>query len=494
VRSDLTQAELLALEYDLCRRNPLYWIKHYGYIRDERTGAEFGPGLSLWSGTDGAAGQFDFAAHYSNGDDIELLKARQLGASWLAENLDVWELMFNPRVRLAIIDKNEQDAFDHIARMRLIYEKQPPYLVRDREPLLGKDSKGEFGLGNRSDYSLIRSYPCTAGTTRGPAVKRVRLEEYAYYQNADAVLAAVHAATADSGGQVVGISTANGEGTPHHKRWLEASAGRSGAMPVFWPWHLHPDRDEAWYERTRAKYPSLALFMQEFPATPEEAFIASGAAYFNRDDIENSYEPMPPIEQPWPGVSIYADYQRGGTFYITGDTADGGGDACSASVRRVCPDTGKIEQVAHLHSYDWDAGGFADHIAVIGKRYGYPLVVLEREGYGMKVYERLRSAWSYPSLYVHDDGKDGHPTTSTTRPWMLADLSQVMRDLGWLIHSEQSYRELRAFAWIKNKPQAPEGQHDDCVMDEAVAARVIPRLVAASNYTPPEPVGVNLYD
>jgi len=473
--------ELLALEYDLCSHDALYWITNYGYIKDERTGKEYGPGLDLWPGVGGYPGQADFVLAYAAGMDIEDLKARQLGKSWLAENIDFWDILFHKCIRLAIIDKNEPDAWDHIERIKLIYNKlaadeQRRFILAGRSPLSGKDSKGEFALGNRDDYSLIRSYPCTAGATRGPAVKRVRLEEYAFYPNVDAVLAAIHATTADTGGQVVGISTGNGEGTPHHKRWLDATSGKSGAQPMFFPWYLRPDRDEEWYRKTRAKYPSEALFKQEFPATPDEAFMASGSAYFNKQEIDDCYREMEPIDQPYPGWNIYAGYEVGGCYYISGDTADAGGDACSASVRCVSDET--CEQVAHIHSYDWDSGAFADQLADLGKRYGYPMIVLEREGYGMKVYERLRSTWHYPKLYVHDDGKDGLPTTSVTRPMMLGDLAIAKRELRWIEHSPQTYAEQVAFAWIKGKPQAPAGMHDDCVMDSAVGARVLPKMVS----------------
>lgn len=473
--------ELLAYEYDLCRCDPIYWITNYGYIRDEQTGIEFGPGLTLWDGVRGYPGQRDFTADYANGVSLNALKGRQIGLSWLAENIDLWDILFHARIRLGIIDKREDDAYKHIARLRMIYEAQPFFLTAQRQPYRGHDSKHEFALGNKGDYSVIESHPCTAAAARGVAAKRIRMEEPAFYQNLADVLAAVKAATADNDAQLVEITTANGEGTIHHARWLDSVAGRNSLKPMFLPFDTRPGRDEAWREKQLRDYTSRELGLQELPASPEEAFLAAGSKYFNRQEIDDCYYEMEPIDQPYPGWSIYAGYEGGGTYFISGDTSDAGGDACSASVRHISGET--CEQVAHIHSYDWDSGAFADQLADLGKRYGYPMIVLEREGYGMKTYERLRSTWKYPRLYVHEDGRDGLPTTQQTRPMMLSDLAIAKRELRWIEHSPQTYAEEVAFAWIKGKPEAPAGMHDDCVMESAVGARVLPKM-ASQTYMP----------
>jgi len=294
----LTDAEMWDLEFTLCMDDRLYWLQHYGYIRDERTGTEFaGDGiiayldsigkshnlqpLILWPGVRGWPGQLDVAAAYAAGEDINVLKARQLGVSWLFEDIDAGDIMFMDNIRLGIIAQTEPYSFAHIARIRMVLDHQPPFLMRKR-PAIGYQSKSQFGLLNPDTgaVSLVESYVATSGASRSIAAKRVRLEEFAFYENPGQVLTAVVGVAADTGGQVVPVSTGNGPGSEHHRLWIEGEKGASGFRNVFMPYDTRPDRDEAWYSETLAKMQDPRRMSQEFPREPNDAFVThTGAIY-----------------------------------------------------------------------------------------------------------------------------------------------------------------------------------------------------------------------
>ena len=74
-------------------------------------------------------------------------------------------------------------------------------------------------------------------------------------------------------------STANGEGNYYHAEWERASEGRSVYKPRFFGWQEFYSAE--WVEEKRKEFPSEKMAGQEYPYSPEEAFITSGSPYFN---------------------------------------------------------------------------------------------------------------------------------------------------------------------------------------------------------------------
>jgi len=54
---------------------------------------------------------------------------------------------------------------------------------------------------------------------------------------------------------------------------------------MFFPWSATEDRDDAWYEEKRQSMLPWQL-AQEYPTTPEEAFVKSGNPVFDLDMLE----------------------------------------------------------------------------------------------------------------------------------------------------------------------------------------------------------------
>lgn len=286
------------MEYLACKADPLYFLRHYGYIRDERTGTIHGPGLALWPGVRGHAGQDDLARVYGGPDHMVGLKGRQVGYSWIAGNLDFHAVNFEENVRAAIVDKNMPDALKHVERIHMIHKSVPPFLVRKRQPI-GHQKKSEFALMRGNDLSLIESHVSNERAARGITAKRIRLEELAFYENAVDVLTAVMGTAADTGASVKIISTANGvsgRGLPFYEAWMNAAYTR-----LFSPWDTRPDRDRAWYERTLALMGgNQSLMDQEYPTEPQDAFQASAGLIFPMFDLRVHVQEFDPI----PGLPL----------------------------------------------------------------------------------------------------------------------------------------------------------------------------------------------
>ena len=67
--------------------------------------------------------------------------------------------------------------------------------------------------------------------------------------------------------------------------WVGATTGANKFEPMFYPWSATEDRGESWYqEKVESMLPwQLA---QEYPTTPEEAFVKSGNPVFDLDILQ----------------------------------------------------------------------------------------------------------------------------------------------------------------------------------------------------------------
>lgn len=148
---------------------------------------------------------------------------------------------------------------------------------------LGSDNKGM--ITNATNHATF--YIGTAGAKvggRGGSARNVHFSEAAFYQDTEMLKASeMILATAQQVPQGRGMifieSTANGEGNFYHAEWERASEGRSVYKPRFFGWQEFYSED--WVLEKRKEFPNEKLAGQEYPYTPEEAFITSGSPYFD---------------------------------------------------------------------------------------------------------------------------------------------------------------------------------------------------------------------
>lgn len=221
------------------------------------------------------------------GEWLWILKARQLGITWLMAAYVVWLVTFHERRTIAILNQDKEYAEDFISRIRLIYTLLPD----DMHQPLGVDNKTrmEFlGTGG-----LVRAFAASTKSARSLTADLVVFDEAAFIEVVRAgILRAARAAAAPTlergRGQMVALSTSAGPRGDFYETFQDASAGKSRFKAIFFPWSAHPDRDQAWYDKESAQHESDPLYMKrEYPRSPEEAFeSAEGRVYplFVRSD------------------------------------------------------------------------------------------------------------------------------------------------------------------------------------------------------------------
>lgn len=230
---------------------------------------------------------------------IIILKARQLGITWLCCAYALWLCIFHKGKTVLAFSQGQEEADEIIRRVKVMYERLPNAMLV-LLPKLIKDNTSELKWGNGS---RVKAFPATKKAGRSFTASLVLMDETAWMEWGEQLYTAVKP-TVDNGGQLIVFSTANGEDNIFYRIWSEAEKGLNEFKAVFLPWSVHPKRNADWYAKTEREYPSSALMRQEYPATPEEAFTNTGAERFLASMLwwDNCLEALAPLSNREPLV------------------------------------------------------------------------------------------------------------------------------------------------------------------------------------------------
>lgn len=225
----------------------------------------------------------EVAQRLEAGDNLILLKARQLGISWLAAAYMVWRAQEYGATILAL-SQGQIESYELLRKCRSIAE-----LALAGVGELIKDNNGELGF---TGGGRILALPATQRAGRGYTASLVVADEAAFHPWAAENYAAYWPTIAD-GGQALIISTSAGQGGWFYEMWEAAETGTVPFSPMFIGPFARPDRDDAWWARTVAAYAALpAELAREYPRTAADAFQArSGLVYGMAADGVRLFDP-----------------------------------------------------------------------------------------------------------------------------------------------------------------------------------------------------------
>lgn len=230
-----------------------------------------------------------------------ILKGRQQGASTYTEGRFYWLTSMNTG-KTAYILTHEDKATQNIFGMARRYHDLMPDPMR---PATSAANANELAFSVRQSKYMVGTAG-SKGTGRSSTVQYFHGSEVGFWPNAEDHLAGVGQAVPDlPGTEIILESTANGIGNAFHGMWQDASRGRGQYIPIFVPWFWQPeystpieasiglDSEESDYAARyglsneqmawrRQKITDdfrgdVALFDQEYPATPALAFRRSSA-------------------------------------------------------------------------------------------------------------------------------------------------------------------------------------------------------------------------
>jgi hypothetical protein len=340
-----------------------------------------------------------------------------------------------------------------------MYDRLPDWLkVRG----FGVDNDHEWELSNGS---RVLAFPTTAGDSYTATLAIV--DEADLVPDLDRLMRAVKP-TIDAGGRMVLLSRADKSNpqSPFKRIYRGARLGQTDWVPVFLPWYARPDRDSAWIEAQRKdifhRTGSVDDLHEQYPAIDTEALAPRALdkriapAWLHQCYQECSpLAQLPPGSPAIPGLEVYIRPQRGRTYVLGADPAEGNptsDDSALAVLDRV---TG--EEVAALAG-KFQPAVFAAHVDAIGTWYGGADVLVERNNHGHAVL-----------LWLHDhsrlllaqglDGKAGWLSNAKGKAMMYAQAADAFRESQTVLHSFATFTQLASIEG--SSLRAPEGEPDD---------------------------------
>jgi hypothetical protein len=475
----------------------LYFCKTYWWIRHPRRGRIK---FELYSS------QITAVKMWIEEDNSIILKARQIGWSTLVATFVLWETFGYSDRAIIMLSKGEREAVKLLNKSKYGYRFLPEWMKFRGPPMNPTQTKMEF-----SNESILESLPSASDPARGESVYRVVVDEMAFLPNSEEAYSSIEPIT-DNGGRSIVLSTAKGEGNLFHRLWVEATEELNRYLPMFFPWHAN-GRDQAWYDAKKAELPDWQM-AQEYPDTPEEAFLKSGRPVFAAEVLAK-VEPVIPLRRgfldrhrSWGFVDDPAgplqvwEWPDGEARYALGaDVAEGFEHGDFSSVHIINCKTGVV--VAHWHGHI-DADLLATEVILpLGRLYRNALVGVESNNHGLVTLKYLQEK-KYRPLYMQRSPRYkkakptdilGWRTTQITKPVAIDELNQSIRDGGVHLLDKSTLSELRSY--VRDDAGRMSGSpFDDRVMSLAIANQMV-RYVFLPKYEPqtePGPGSMHWYE
>ncbi len=208
------------------------------------------------------------------------LKARQIGWTTLIAAHQFWLAFFKEDQNIIDLSRTEREAVLLLRKTKYGFKHLPDWMLeRGPTQLVEHQQRMVFSNG-----SQVTSMPSASDPARGESASLVVVDEWAFLPNPEEAWASIEP-VADVGGRIIGLSTANGSGNFFHHLWTGAVTGNNRFDAMFFPWSASEDRDESWYESKKQSMLPWQL-AQEYPTSPEEAFVRSGNPVFDLDVLD----------------------------------------------------------------------------------------------------------------------------------------------------------------------------------------------------------------
>lgn len=482
-----------------------------------------------------------------------ILKARQEGVSTVIGALCYWWTATHRYTSSAIV-AHRQDAANNIYAMFKRYYDNSSRIFRPKRKYLTKtdglvfddprSKPGEERAGEgRGLKSEVKTFVASTSTGRSNTIQFLHASEVAFWENpAETVSGLMQTVPSLPNTFVFLESTANGVGDYFYETWQAAMRGDSVFKPLFFAWWEHDEyefnvpshfkikADEEdlvalmreneipeknirrklvwwrWKQKEFAANPDKLY--QEYPATPEEAFIASGRPRFhmktltdmrkisdlpenkpkyyyldkmNRNSVV-AQEVVVTISASAPALKIWDLPAPDEEYVIGADTAEGleinaagkQGDYSVATVIRKRDAKVVARWRGHI-----DPDLFGEELFTLGVFYNNALIGVESNNHGLTTISSLKRLY-YRNIYRRERGMEewfeestarlGWQTNSKTKPLMIDSLATAIRE-GVIIDLDSTFiNECMTYVVDENgRTNAQVGCFDDTVIATAIA-------------------------
>ena len=451
-----------------------------------------------------------------------ILKARQQGISTYCAGRVFWKTYFTPHARSVVMahDSATSDALFNMSRniIRNMDSLYKPTELRSNakeivisSPHFKKDATGEKPV---SSYRLYTAGSPEAGRGTTPTI--AHLSEIAFWQHDEKILAGLFQGISEAPGtEVILESTANGAQGEFYRLWRGALEGENEYTPIFLPWfttseyYREPPEDfersseeellvedhnlnngQLYWRRLKIAEGGELKFRQEYPATPDEAFITAGKSVFAMDKLKKLLPAEPDKRMIFDFNSFTWEASKDGNldiwefpdwdsnYILAADVALGVGQDYSAA---VVMDTDRKVIALYRDNYI-DPSKFGDLLFYLGRYYNNALLTVESNSMGVATLSRL-AQMNYINLYKQtkisaiskEEGTvPGFRTTQVTKPHIIGNLKNAVENDDIWIASRTIIQELKDYVSTDSgRTEAAPGCHDDTIMATAIALETL---------------------
>lgn len=304
--------------------------------------------------------------------------------------------------------------------------------------------------------------------------------ELAFWDKPEEKMLALESAVPRNG-LLVCESTPAGIGNLYHRMWMAENNGY--VKKEYGWWWLYSEEE---IEEIKKRINDPMRFAQEY----QLEFLSTGRPVFNAqmvkrlmqknvlkvgDVVKNEDGTTHFVTEREDGLRMYYPPRPGATYVAGADVAEGvtGGDYSTCTI--FDRETGEEVAMYRGHMAPDKFGGVLN---TWGRMYNNALMVVEINNHGISTITTLRNLM-YPQLYFRPAKFDtmgtswterlGWKTTKSTRPLMIDDLNEVLREGSLILHSEEVYNEMFTFIFDDNSNMiTPSGFKDDLIFSCAI--------------------------
>lgn len=463
------------------------------------------------------------------GMDI-ILKSRQQGMSSLILAMFALDFIMIENIKCVVISHEA-------AATKRLFDRVKYYLESIKRTFPGElpytlKYNSRFELTNTQKNSTF--YIGTAGARafgHGDTINNLHVSEISRWENQETTMLGLLQAVPKSG-KIFIESTANGFGNYFYNLWIK-NYDKPGATfkGHFIPWFETPEYQMEWKNQEFGEYELELLnkfhltkeqmmwrrwkidqinddpedpihFQEQFPSTPEEAFIVSGNPvwsptllkwYMLKTDKPKivggliGYNPITIEENNKGFLKIWKHPNEFHAYVIGADVSEGKMVAEGEDSRETdysCAqviDQNTYEVVAEWHGR-LEPDLFGREVEKLGRYYNDALVAVERNNMGISTLIALRDLF-YPHMYYRErfgliadklTTELGWVTDHSTKEMAISDTTRLLRDKRLWVYSDKLVEEMSSFVRDANgNARAVASAHDDRVMAFLIACEML---------------------
>ena len=403
---------------------------------------------------------------------VIILKARQIGFSTAITGFLYHKTIMTPGMNTVLIGYNTDMAAELLDKVKMFLATTP----EEVRPTVHYNSKYEISFPKLNSKIIV--LPSSENVGRGYTIHACLLTELAMWERAEEKMAAIENAVPKDGLLVI-ESTPRGVGNMYHRIWMTPENGYAKKEYGWW-WAYNEEE----IEMIRKRMNDPQRFAQEYSLE----FLSSGRNVFDAELIKSlrseiwdlgsvhNIDGQEEIVHEWEGLTVYRKPAPGKQYIVGADVSEGvtGGDYSVATI--LNRESG--EEIAHWHGMS-APDKFGEQLNKWGRYYNNALMVVETNNHGL-VTNTILKQLMYPTLYFRPNKFDsiasswsdrlGWKTTKITRPLMIDDLNQGLREKSLKIHSRYLLDEMQTFVYDSgNNMNHQDGYHDDAIFATACA-------------------------